>query len=342
MGLKNLLGRLFTADQRTAAPSKGPPLKVIKGGLTGTPFEQMHQLLGLTPPAETALTQGDEEDENELAEQVLAHFKANQPAPTASQVTSLEVLNQVAKGDVPLVALTRLVSRDPALTVGVLKVANSPAFRGTQPIETLRDGINRLGTEEVARVAGTFAARALFQPQLRLEQRWLQSTFNRYHADAMATAMVASEAAQRRKGARADLAWLAGLLHDVGRSCALRSLGGLMMGKGHLPDELVTRVIDRVHVEAGGEIHQHWDLPLFATLAAVRHHDLDLPAEGFADLHLVRLVSALVRYQTDPTCAQQAMAEVDSSANALSMDGYALRTIWTDVTRALATVSLSS
>lgn len=341
MGLKSLFGRLFAADQRTAAPPKAPPFKVIKGGLSGTAFEQMHQLLGLPIPLDTALTQGDEEDESELAEQVLAHFRANQPAPTASQVTSLEVLNQVAKGDVPLATLTRLVQRDPALTVGVLKVANSPAFRGTQPIESLRDGINRLGAEEVARVAGTFAARALFQPQLKLEQRWLQSTFTRYHHEAMATAMVASELAQHRKGSRADLAWLAGLLHDVGRSCALRSLGGLMLGKGHLPDDLVERVIDRVHVEAGGEIHQHWDLPLFATMAAVRHHELELPAEGFADLHLVRLVSALVRYQTDSTRSEVAKAEVDSSAKALNLDGYALRTIWTDITRALSTVTSS-
>jgi HD-like signal output (HDOD) protein len=339
MGIRNLISRLFTADQRTAAPRKAAKLEVITGGLTGTPFEQMHQLLGLTPPVEPALTQGDEDDESELAEQVLVHFRANQPAPTASQVTSLEVLNQVAKGDVPLAALTRLVQRDPALTVGVLKVANSPAFRGAQPIETLRDGITRLGSEEVARVAGTFAARALFQPQLKLEQRWLSATFNRYHAEAMATAMVSSAWAQRRKGARADLVWLAGLLHDIGRSCALRSLGGLMLGKGHLPDELVERVIDVVHVEAGGDIHQHWELPQFATVAAVRHHELSLPAEGFGELHLVRLVSALVRYQNDRSRAELAKAEIDSSAKALAIDGYTLRTIWTDATRALATVT---
>jgi hypothetical protein len=55
----------------------------------------------------------------------------------------------------------------------------------------------------------------------------------------------------------------------------------------------------------------------------------------------VRLVSALVRYQNDSTRGELAKAEVDSSAKVLALDGYALRTIWTDVARALATVTSS-
>src|SRR5262249_9988485 len=155
------------------APSsrKTPTLRVIEGGADGQVFDQFLGLVGRSPPGEFVFTLELEQKVEALGLKVLEHSRAQRPAPTASETVSLQVLNPVAKRDFSLAELTQLVQRDAALTAGVLKVANSPAFRGSDEFETVRDGVTRLGAEEVGRVAGTFAARALFAPQSRHEPR---------------------------------------------------------------------------------------------------------------------------------------------------------------------------
>ena len=186
-------------------------------------------------------------------------------------------------------------------------------------------------------MAGTFAARTLFAPQTRDEQRWMADAFSAYFEDAMTCARVSSLLALRIPRVRSDLVWLAGMLHDVGRAVTLRSIATLTQGKEKLDPKRVAKVVERVHVEIGGEVHQAWDLPRFATLVAVRHHDLDLPSDGeFRDLHVVRLVSALVQLRRGPVAWEQRRLEVSSSAAVLGLDAFKLRAVDTEIAQALA------
>ncbi len=313
-----------------------PPLTVLAGGLDHeTPFDQLVSWLGISPPDRLILTQADVERDELLAEHVLTHFRKNRPAPSSLPAVSLQVLNAIAEPNLSLSELSRLVAQDPALAAGVLKVANSPAYLGAQEIQTLRDAVTRLGLTEVGRVAGMVAARSLFQPQVRNEFSHFGHTWSELFTDSITSARGSAWLSMRLRKGRSDHVFVAGMLHDLGRPVALRSIAALLLGGEQLDeDDLqhIDRVIEQVHVEIGGEVHQSWSLPRFPTLVAMRHHDLDLPQDGeYVDVHIVRLVSALVQFRRHPWRFEAIRNEVNQSCAALHINAHLLRALDTQL-----------
>lgn len=323
-----------------------PILRVISGGLdTTSSFEQLLALTGQVEPPPVLLTPEESDREDVLSERVLAHFRKNRPAPSALPAISLQVLNLVAEPDLSLSDLSRVVSQDPAFSAAILKVANSAAYRGVQETQTLRDAVARLGLTEVGRVAGMVSARSLFQPQVRNEFAVFGSRWNDIFAESVAAARGAAWLCMRVKRARSDHAFLAGILHDLGRSLALRSIAALCLSEQSFNVEgtEIDRVVERVHVEIGGEMHADWSLPRFPTLVAMRHHELNLPVDGeYVDVHCVRLASALVQYLRQPWRITQLKKEIDQSCAALHLDGFALRSLETQLRTELELVLASS
>ncbi|MBL8951908.1 MAG: HDOD domain-containing protein [Myxococcaceae bacterium] len=268
----------------------------------------------------------------ELVDQVKMAFENDPPVPTASQAASLQVITLLAQPQFPMQRLTQLVQQDPALSAGVLRSANTAAHRGGEVVETVRDALVRLGAQETGRVAGIVAARTLFQPNLQAHLAWVKPQLEACYFDAVVTAKVAAEKSLDVRGTNTDRVFLGAVLHDIGRPVALRCLVALTQGRGSLPAAQIEAVVDAVHVELGGLTHDRLELPRSAAMIAKNHHELELP-EGptFTELHVVRLVSALVRWRRCPSSIVQGRAEIDSSAHALGLDGHALRALDTRV-----------
>ncbi len=322
--------------RRPTAEVPKPALKVLDGGAKKeTPFDQLMAWLGLSPPDRLILTQEAVARDHALAARVIDHFRKNRPAPSSLPAVSLQVLNAIAEPDLSLAELSRLVAQDPALAAGVLKVANSPAYAGAQEIQTLRDAVTRLGLTEVGRVAGMVAARSLFQPQVRNEFSHFTRTWGELFTDSVTSARGASWLSLQLRKGRSDHVFVAGMLHDLGRPVALRSIAALVVaGESDDEDDLhhVDRVLEQVHVDIGGEVHQAWGLPRFPTLVAMRHHDLNLPTDGeYVDVHIVRLVSALVQFRRHPWRFEEIREEVNQSCAALNVNPYLLRSLDTQL-----------
>ena len=308
------------------------------------PFAPFGRALGVDVPGELPPDPEQEVLDLELADRILAHFRANRPPPASFPALSLQILNLVARPDAEVGELARLITRDPALSAGILSVANSAYYRGAMEVETVRDAITRLGLNEVGRVAGAVSARTLFNPRMRAEQAVFASRWNALFHHAVTVASGAASLAARNRRVRSDRAYLGGLLHDVGMSLALRSLAALVLhgkldpgkldpGKpdpGKLDprsdDARVDRVLDRVHAEVGGEAHQAWNLPQYLTVLAVRYHDPEIPAsEEFVDLHAVRLASAIDDLRGP--FAGRGARELVQSAGALQLGPFAVRAL---------------
>jgi HD-like signal output (HDOD) protein len=315
-----------------AAPPPDPAPPETDGEVH--PFARFARALGIEVPAEPApLSEEDEAADAALAAAILARFSATRPEAASFPSIALQVLNVVADPAADVAELSRLVARDPALSAGVLSVANSPVYRGRMEIETVRDAVARLGLAEVAKVTAAVAARSLFSPKVRAEAAAVGDRWRAVFSRSVAVGGAAASLALSRPGARADRAYLGGLLHDVGLSLALRALGGLV-ADGRVPPpapERLARALDRVHVEVGGEAHQAWGLPQYLTVLCVRHHDEAVPADPeFVDLHAVRLASALALLG-DPPLAARAAREVAQSAGALGLDPFAVRSLATEL-----------
>ncbi|HUJ28751.1 MAG TPA: HDOD domain-containing protein, partial [Myxococcales bacterium] len=165
-----VLTRLF---RRRPAPATRPPpparVPLREERRPPQSFEAFAALLQLEPPPAPALSESDAIEDERMVDAVVTHYLANKPGPESFPGLSLQILNMVAAPDIDARKLARLVSRDPALSASLLRVANSAFYRGASPIQTVRDALARMGMTEVARVASVVAARSLFNPKVRAD-----------------------------------------------------------------------------------------------------------------------------------------------------------------------------
>lgn len=163
--------------------------------------------------------------------------------------------------------LHRIVSSDPVLCGRLLQVANSARFGAREPVLCVVDAAARLGVPLARKVllAACFAPLFASKP---LQDLWKHS---------QTVAEAASEAA-RRVSFDPDLAYAAGLLHDIGRlvlktgSAASRSkiLEWLDDGLPLVYAETLTYGKD--HAQVGGDLLRAWNLPGEIVSAVENHH----------------------------------------------------------------------
>jgi HD-like signal output (HDOD) protein len=328
-----------TTSSTAAGTLAGPGARAPAEPASDDPFLPFALALGVEPPQDPPPVPPEERAEDaRVAALVRERFAASRPEPSSFPAVALQILSLAADPQADAQALARLVARDPALSAGVLSVANSPVYRGAMEVETIREAVARLGLDELGKVAAAVSARTLFSPQQRAVQAASGARFGELFGRAVAVGSAAAAFALRTPGARADRVYLGGLLHDVGKSLALRALAGLVLdGTLAAPaPQRLERVLDELHVELGGEAHQLWALPHYLTVLCVRHHDDAIPADpDFVDLHLVRLASALADLR-EPLFAARAARELAQSAAALGQGPFAVRVLATELREAEA------
>lgn len=226
------------------------------------------------------------------------------------------IVQHATEADPDLAMLARLIELDPALTVAVLRLVNSPFYGLSRQVGTVSAAIMVLGMDTVRRVA---IASAIAQPlqQLGLKRSLVHTMWRK----AIAGAVLASRLLDGH--AASQLAFTAGVLQDLGRlELHLRSgeayaeLEGLA-GQALCAAEKATFSQD--HAEAGAELAQAWSLPASIVEAIALHHQPservpEAPAAqavwlarliGDGDLGLA-MMPPLPHIQVDPVHAQAA------------------------------------
>jgi putative nucleotidyltransferase with HDIG domain len=316
------------APARAASSPQRPAAGVERAGdEASAPDAAYAEALGIPQDSLYAAWPKLGDEEARTATFLLAHFDAHRPGPASFPALSLRVLDLVRDPDVEVAELARLIELDAALSAGVLVLANSPVFRGVSAIQTVKDAVARLGLSEVAKLASALSARSLYAPEVRAEFEMFGPVWNGLFYHAATVARVAAELARRQGLADPDRVFLAGMLHDVGKSIALRSLAAIVL------DDRVTawegpaldRILHEVHGKVGAEAHREWRLPASLLAVAERHHEAALePGRETAAIHAVRLASAL-RLLPAPGIHPTAPAEAVQSARALGLGPARLR-----------------
>lgn len=205
--------------------------------------------------------------------------QANELAPLP--VTTVRLAEIVASPGCNLDDVAEVIRYDPALTLRVLRAANSALAAGQIPVGSVRDAAVRLGTAQVlslAVAAGAFPVlnRRIAGYHLEAGSLWTHSV-----AAAVAIESLPSEGPVRVP----PEAFTAALLHDVGKLVLGRFLKPAVTdlieqaARDHLSAAEAERTVLQVdHAEVGGIIAEHWKLPPRVVSGIAHHHT---PAEGF-------------------------------------------------------------
>jgi len=229
---------------------------------------------------------------------------------------ALKIRNALANENVSIAEIARLIGSDPALAARILKTANSALFyRGTKPITSVHGAVSQLGQRMVRNVALSYAAQQVFigygSQQVRsfLTAIWQHSV----HAAALAHML-----ARVRTKLNPDDAFLAGLLHEVGK------LYILMRVKDNLEriasEAAFHAVLDDWHPRLGRAVIETWGLPSELAEAVGDHQTCALDAPEPPRLTDVVAVANYLAEHSEEACSDEGYFAQAPSLGSLSMD----------------------
>jgi len=172
-----------------------------------------------------------------------------------------EVLASSLEDQSDAARLAELIQQDQNLATHVIRVVNSPAFRGAIEIVALQQAIARLGMERIREIALSASLKgSLFKKGSY--QKVAESTWQ----VALASGLWAKEVA-RASRRNVEIAYLCGLLHNIGVPLLLNRLGELAPG---LPNSAVDHVLEQLASQAGVQLARAWQLPV-AVATTIEH-----------------------------------------------------------------------
>jgi putative nucleotidyltransferase with HDIG domain len=206
---------------------------------------------------------------------------------------ALQTLNTLRDPAASIPHVVDAARRDPATAGAIVQLANSALFADLEEVSALHVAVARLGFDIARKVVASLAMRPLlFLP--KLEILWPHS---------IEVADLAEQLAGRARGVDSGEAYLAGLLHDVGRIALLASslydsarMQGLV--QSGCPAVYAEGLILRTdHAVVGGLIAAKWRLPGHLVRAIRQHHRPETATSPLA--YLLYLAEHLAGAQED-------------------------------------------
>lgn len=149
---------------------------------------------------------------NQLYFEVTQDMQADKLTLPSIPETAVKVRSAISDPHITSDKIAKITQQDPAITAQLIKVANSPLFRGREKIEALPLAITRLGLKAVGNLITSFTMRMVFNAKTKevkdlISMLWLHSRD---------VAGISAVMAKKLKGFDPDKAMLAGLVHDIG------------------------------------------------------------------------------------------------------------------------------
>ena len=205
---------------------------------------------------------------DEFYQELIKEIESNQIVlPTLPEV-ALQVRDAVEDPNASASQVSKIISTDAALTARLIQVANSPAYRGRNPIENLQTAIARMGANVVKNLVTGLVMQQMFQATAEATDKRLRHTWEHSTEVAAISQMMATQFA----GVKPDEAMLAGLVHDIGVLPILvraEEMPELLEDEATLDD-----LIEKLHTKIGKIILESWGFQPNIIAVAAEHEDL--------------------------------------------------------------------
>lgn len=209
----------------------------------------------------------------------------------------LKIRRALADEDVSVSEIARVLGTDPALAARILRVANSAMFfRGNKPITSLNAAVSQLGQKMVRNVALSFAAQQAFIGYGSRSVREIVSTIWHHSVHA---AVLAHMLARARTKLNPDEAFLAGLLHEVGK---LYVLMRAQDGAALVDEPAFASVLAAWHPRMGRAVIEAWELSSELAAAVGDHETCSLAVADPPSLAGVVAVANFLAEHSERAC----------------------------------------
>ena len=199
-----------------------------------------------------------------------------------------EIETVLARADHTVDELAAVIEKDPVLSGKLIRIANSPLYRGMDAVTDLKAGLVRLGVDATHAVVATIANKLLFESdnaslKTVLEQHWRHS-----FAAACCGKLIAEEIAIENS----DTVFLMGITFDLGNVLLLKAVADISP-EVSFEDQDLLRSIHEVHTTFGAALLKKWKFPEVFVKLAELHHWNEFPPDMEEEIPVVHLADFL-------------------------------------------------
>lgn len=199
------------------------------------------------------------------------------------------VQQEMARKEPSLQVLERVITSDQALSAQVLKIANSPFYRGLAEVGTVRSAVLRLGMKEIEQIVLLATSRQHFTSKDRAISLLMKKLWQHAVGCAYGTVWLVK---RHTYGVDQSQAFFGGLFHDVGKLLILVIIEHVKQKNSALKitDGLLLEAMAKLHAREGHKLLRQWNMPDCFCVIARDHHAVEIDDKNTL-LLLVRMAN---------------------------------------------------
>lgn len=181
------------------------------------------------------------------------------------------IQEEMARAEPDLETIEKIIASDQSLSSQVLKIANSPFYRGLVEVGTVRLAITRLGMKEIEKIV----LLATSQQHFRSTDKAINQIMKKLWQHSVGCAYGAVWLAKRREfGVEQGQAFFGGLFHDVGKLLILVVVEHIKRVNSafKITEPLLMEAMAQLHAREGAKLLKQWNMPEYFSVIA-RDHD---------------------------------------------------------------------
>lgn len=222
----------------------------------------------------------------------------------------IKLIEHLQADDLGMPELAALIAKDAGMTSKMLAVANSSAYHRNSRILSLEQSLVALGTDMIKTLV---ISESVFQTFNNFPHSG-STDLRAFWKNSLTAAVIARDLAKQMVYAHAEEAYLAGLLHNVGRLALLATAPQEYAVNFSARDDAALcaveqRTLQITHSEAGAWLIERWRLDSFLADSVLYHHEPSARLESAHPLiRIVRLAHLLSCSEPDPLAVLEAGA----------------------------------
>jgi len=195
---------------------------------------------------------------------VLKRIEADQLILPSLPAVAAKCLALIKTPDFSLKDAASIIEKDPILTAQILKLANSAAMSGREPIKSVLHTVTRLGVQKLKTFLMDVSVRKVFESR---DGRIAEASRGLWE-HSQAVALLARDVVTFSNSGDPDVGYLGGLLHDIGKPVvaamlleAEKAILGAKASATWIDGEQWVGVIQRCHRAVGVRLAVKWEMP---------------------------------------------------------------------------------
>lgn len=232
-----------------------------------------------------------------------------------------EVLEAVEADNTSPDSIAKIILKDASLTAKVLRMANSSYYSRNSEIKTVQQGVRVLGVNAIKMIA--LSVSIMTKPRV---EEFGEFDPRSVYFHMLGVAILSRAIAAKVESINSEEAFVAGLLHDMGRLYMMNSHPQALVevqkqvGEGNDVIQVEREIFDVDHAELGAIIAAKWHLPKQLQDVMRLHHTQSPTEDPVIDIvKIANLVTNSI-YSTNVRTVEKQLAEISKLSEPLGLD----------------------